>query len=89
MIRRRFRILTPVFMIASGIALALISAAFAPTLRLQPALAAAALYQASTATPAAAAASRAGSTNGIMLMGLVIVVIVLLPIVFRRGMWSK
>jgi hypothetical protein len=47
------------------------------------------LYQAATPTPAAAAVSRAGSTDGIMVMGVVIVVIVLVPILLRRSMWTK
>ncbi len=48
-----------------------------------------AFYQAATPTPAAQAVSHAGSTNGIVWLGLVIVAIVLLPILLRRSLWTK
>ncbi len=69
--------------------LALISALSSPVLLIKPVAGAAALYQASTPTPIPEAVSQAGSTDGIMLMGVVIVLIVLLPILFRRSTWTK
>jgi hypothetical protein len=81
--------LYPVLIIGSGILLALTSAASSPILLIKPDAGAAAIYQASTPTPIPEAVSRAGSTDGIMLMGLVIVLIVLLPILFRRSTWTK
>jgi hypothetical protein len=43
--------------------------------------------QGATPTPTEAPASQAGSTDGIMLMGSVIVAIVLLPILTRKALW--
>ncbi len=42
-----------------------------------------------TPTPTPEGISHPGSTDGIMLMGIIIVIIVLLPILFRRGTWTK
>ena len=42
-----------------------------------------------TPTPTLEGISHPGSTDGIMLMGIIIVIIVLLPIIFRRGTWTK
>lgn len=42
-----------------------------------------------TPTPTGAGISHPGSTDGIMLMGIIIVIIILLPLVFRRAIWSK
>jgi hypothetical protein len=50
---------------------------------------AAALYQAVTPTPVTGAVERAGSTDGIMVLGIVIVIIVLVPILLRRSLWTK
>lgn len=95
--KRTLRTLYPVFMVLTGIILALLSALVAgasvsalsrPDLRFNSNTAAV-LYQAATPTPAGAAVSRAGSTDGIMIMGVVIVIIVLVPILFRRSMWTK
>lgn len=88
--KRVLRILYPAFLFAIGIVLALVSAASSPSLRINPDPQAAALYQAATPTPTAQqTTSQAGSTDGIMLMGIIIVVIVLAPIVFRRSLWKK
>lgn len=55
-------------------------------------------FQEATATPtlqtdtivaAAEAIEDAGSTDGIMLMAVVIVLIVIIPILLRRGAWSN
>jgi hypothetical protein len=46
-------------------------------------------YQIPTPTPTPEAISHPGSTDGIMLMGIIIVIIVLLPIIFRRSTWTK
>jgi hypothetical protein len=50
-------------------------------------LAAAALYQ--TPTPTPQPVSQVGSTDGIMLMSLVIAIIILLPIVLHKSTWTK
>jgi len=90
--------LYPVFMVLTGIILALIpafvsgasvSAVSGPDLRFNPNVSTAVLYQAATPTPVAGAISRAGSTDGILIMGVVIVIIVLVPILIRRSLWTK
>jgi hypothetical protein len=85
-------------MVMTGVILALISAfmsgasasAVSETdLHVIPSLGAAALYQAATPGPVSGAVSRAGSTDGILAMGVVIVIIVLIPILIRRNLWTK
>ncbi len=87
--RRFLRILYPVLILLTGIALAVISAAFSSTLRIDPGLDSAVLYQASTPTPAAKAVSNPGSTDGLVVMSIIIVIIVLAPIIFRKSVWTK
>ena len=96
--KRILRTLYPVLMVLTGIVLALLSALVTgasvsavskPDLHFNSNAAAAAFYQAATPIPAAGAVSRAGSTDSIMVMGVVIVIIVLVPILFRRSMWTK
>jgi hypothetical protein len=96
--KRILRILYLVLMILSGILLALISA-LASSInvsavsglgsRFNQEVGVAAFFQATTPTPVTDTVSRAGSTDGIMVMGVVIVIIVLLPILLRRSMWTK
>ena len=89
MIRRIVRKLYPVLMVVSAVVLAS-AGAISSSLPYTKSVAAAAVhYQASTPTPLPGAGSRAGSTDGIMLMGVVIVIIVLLPILLRRSTWTK
>lgn len=52
-------------------------------------LRAAAVYQAASPTPTEQAVSVAGSTDGIILMGVIIVVIILLPLLVRKSTWKK
>ena len=96
--KRILRSLYPGLMVFTGIVLALISAFVSSASvsavsesnhRFNPNIAAAAIYQASTPTPASGAVSRAGSTDGILAMGVVIVIIVLVPILIRRSLWIK
>jgi len=76
-------------MVTTGVALAWMSAAFSSTMHGAFSLQAASIYQAATPTPTAEAVSHPGSTDGIMIMSVVIVVIILLPLVFRRSVWTK
>jgi hypothetical protein len=85
-------------MVVSGVFLALISAITSgtvvsagtqPDLHFVPYMGMAALVQGSTPTPVVGAVSRAGSTDGIMLLGVVIVIIVLVPILINRNTWTK
>lgn len=96
--KRILRSLYPGFMVFTGIVLALISAFVSSATasavsesnhRFNPNIAAAAIYQAATPTPVSGAVSRAGSTDGILAMGVGIVIIVLIPILIRRSLWTK
>jgi hypothetical protein len=87
--RQHLGILYPVLLIGMGGVLAFGSAAFDAGLRLNSSLGAAALSQAATPTPTAQAVSHAGSTDGIVWLGFVIVAILLLPILLRRDIWTK
>ncbi len=85
----------PVFIAAAGIAFAFAMIAMPPLASHVDVLAApvsqaglAAPYQI-TPTPTPEGISHPGSTDGIMLMGVVIVIIILLPIVFHRNTWTK
>jgi hypothetical protein len=89
MIRRIVRKLYPVLMFMSGIVFACTGAISSSLPYNKSVAAAAVLYQASTPTPLPGTGSQAGSTDGIMLMGVVIVIIVLLPILLRRSTWTK
>ena len=88
MTKKHLQILLPVIIIGIGILLALTASSFAPS----PAQG---LGNAATAnltpTPAfpADAASQAGSTDWITLMGVIVVLIVVLPILFRRSTWTR
>jgi hypothetical protein len=44
---------------------------------------------AATPSPTPQAVSQPGSTDGLVIMSLAIVVIIILPILFQRGLWMK
>ncbi len=89
MLKKRLHILRSVIILAIGLLMALISAAFgsiAPRADLE----AAAVYQAASPTPTAqVTTSTVGSTDGIVWLGVIIMVIILLPILLRRETWIK
>jgi hypothetical protein len=86
--KKQLQILLPALMIGIGLLLALTASSFAPfpdhglihaaTANLTP-----------TPTASAEATSQAGSTDWITLMGVIIVLIVVLPVLFRRSTWIK
>ena len=87
------KIIRPALILVISISLALISAAFTNTGSHQPAKFAeysnaAFLYQ-TTATPLPKPDhSEVGSTDGITLMGFIIVAIIVIPIILKRKNWS-
>ena len=85
------RIIRPAIFILVSLSLALISAA--ATYRILPNagdhLSSAAFFFQTTPTPEAVDRSEVGSTDGIVVMGFVIVAIVILPILLRRKAWSQ
>ncbi len=55
----------------------------------KPALTVVARASIAAPTPTPNGVSHPGSTDGIMLMGVIIVIIVLLPLIFRKSTWTK
>ena len=102
MIKKRLRILRPAIFILIGLAFAFMGAAIGsinafgsgadPSAGSGQSLGAAALYQIQLASPTPTvvkAVSIPGSTDQIMLMGIIITVIVTLPVLFRRSTWTN
>jgi len=85
------KIMRPALVIGTGLILALISAALSHTM--QPVesgnLSAAAFFLQATTTPQPEGVSEIGSTDGIVVMGGVIVLIVIIPIILRRKHWMQ
>lgn len=91
--RKHLRILRPAIIIGIGLTFAFIGASIGS---IDPSgsganLGAAALYQTQIAspTPTAAPVSIPGSTDQIVLMGMLITAIVTLPVLFRRSTWTN
>ena len=82
----------PIITVFVGFVLALFSAAF--TFSARPALdenfgGAAALFIQSTPTPQPKDMSEIGSTDGIVLMGILIALIIIVPILLQRKSWME
>ncbi len=87
--RKAARVFRPIAVLGIGLVLALVSGPLSqPTLAPEKLSVAALAFQV-TATPAAEQASEIGSTDGIMLMSVVIVLIVVVPILLRRKSWAR
>ena len=81
----------PIITVGLGIVLALFSAALtysAPPV-IQGNLGTAALFVQPTRTPQPQDLSEIGSTDGIIIMGLVIALIIIIPILLRRKAWIE
>ena len=81
--------LRPIAVIGIGLLLAVTSAVVSQPVLPASESAAAALSIQATATSTLEAASEVGSTDGIMLLSILIVVIVVVPILLRRLSWAK
>gem|GEM_PF-2196645 len=93
-INKHLRILRPAIIIGIGLALAFISVSIGTigSFASNTDLGAAAFYQAQLASPTPTvvkAVSIPGSTDQIMLMGIIITIIVTLPVLFRRSTWTN
>ena len=95
--KKQLWVLYLILIVGTGISIALVGTAAATSgarvhsdslTRFNSDLEAAALHQAVTPTPAAGPVSKVGSTDGIMLMGMIIVIIILLPILLHRNVWK-
>jgi hypothetical protein len=88
-----FPVLRPVALLGIGLVMAVLSAAvgtISPGMSGNNLLAAAERLQTKSPTPTLTVdASRIGSTDGIVLMGIVIVLIIVMPILFRQKTWGK
>ena len=97
-----FQILCLVLMMTSGLAFTLaispattgaaqaeVGAAATPAARVALPAPASGGHQQLTPTPTPEAVSHPGSTDGIMVMSIAIVVIILVPILLQRSMWKK
>ena len=86
-------VLRPVALLGIGLIMAVLSAAVgtvSPDMSENNMLAAAQYLQTASPTPTVTGdSSRIGSTDGIVLMGIVIVLIVIMPIWLRRKTWAK
>ncbi len=82
----------PIVTIAIGLLLALISAAltvYSASPAIQGGLAAAAFFLGPTKTPQPKDLSEIGSTDGIVVMGFVIALIIIVPILLQRKSWME
>ena len=85
------KLIRPMIVIALSLTLALMVAGLThmvPPAAGQGSLSAAAFLLQTTATPEPTDLSEVGSTDGIAVMGFVIVAIVVLPILLRRKTWN-
>ena len=87
--KKAVRALQPIAVIGIGLLLALSSAALSHPAVAPDELSAAALSLQVTATPTPQQVSEIGSTDWIMLMSIVIVLIVVVPILIRRKTWMR
>ncbi len=88
LIKKNLRRLFPVLTIGVGLSLALCTAAL-NSIDFPTSLKTTAEPPVPSFTPTPQGISHPGSTDGIMLMGLVIVLIIVLPIIFRRSTWTR
>ena len=85
------RTLRPFITLGLGFALALFSAAltYSTPPALQGTFGASAFFTQTTAIPPPQELSEIGSTNGIVVMGFLIAVIIVIPILVRRNEWME
>ena len=85
------KLVRPVITLALGLLLALFSAAltFATTPATEGNFGGAAFFMQSTSTPPPQDISEVGSTDGIVIMGALIALIIIVPILLRRSSWME
>jgi hypothetical protein len=84
--KRLIHIFRPVALIGIGLLLAVTSAAIGQPVLIATGLGAAVLAQ---ATPTPPPGSEVGSTDGLTLVSIIIVLIVVVPILIRRKSWNN
>ena len=85
------RLLRPIITVALGLVLALFSAAlsYSASPSTPANLGSADSFQQATITPQPEELSEVGSTDGILVMGFVIALIIIIPILLRRTSWME
>jgi hypothetical protein len=85
------RTLRPIFMIGLGLSLALLSSAltYSTPPAMEGAFGGSAFFMQTTSTPPAQDLSEIGSTDGIVIMGVMIALIIIVPILLRRHSWLE
>lgn len=85
------RSLRPLLTIGLGLFLALLSAAlnYSSPPAMQGSLGSGAFFLQATATPVQDDLSRVGSTDGIVVLGVFIALIIVVPILLRRKSWME
>jgi hypothetical protein len=87
MTKKLLRVLRTALLLVIGLLLASLGALFGSAADHRAG--AAVLRQGLTPTPGPRLTSQAGSTDWIVLMGVVVVLIVILPIILRRRTWAR
>jgi hypothetical protein len=87
------KLMRPILTIGLGLVLALFSAALTYSYSAPPViernLSTATVFPQSTTTPQPEDASEIGSTDGIIVMGIIISLIIIIPILLRRKSWME
>jgi hypothetical protein len=85
------RLVRPIITVGLGLVLALFSAAlmYSAPPNVQRGLASAEFFLQPTITPEPEELSEIGSTDGIVVMGLIIALIIVIPILVRRKSWME
>jgi predicted membrane protein len=86
------KFLRPIFTVAIGLLLALLSAAltaYSASPAMPGSLSAAAFFLQPTKTPQPKDLSQVGSTDGLILMGFIIALIIIVPILLQRKSWME
>lgn len=87
--KRLLKILRPILLIAFGLLLAIVSSLTSPLLAKGGNIAQGAFLAQITVTPTPVEISEVGSTDGIVLMAIFIVVVVIVPVLIWRRSWAR
>jgi hypothetical protein len=83
------KFLRPMFMIGFGLLLAIACAGIGATIPASSNSLTGSIFLQATATPQPKQISVVGSTDGIVAMGFIIVLIIVIPILIRRKSWMR
>lgn len=89
MIHRRLRVIFPLLILGAGGLLAILGSISGLALDHSTGIPAVSRANLATPTPIPSPTSIPGSTDGIMWLGAVIVIIILLPILLNKSTWTR